>query len=429
MERIPLNEDNRVVVRAAGDVCIRGWGQVDMQALCDRGGLVQTQQQNGIVYVVSKSDLCLSVPVGVPVRIEHISGDAFITGLVGRLEVQKVGGDLAVERCGEVNIGVTGGDLLLREISQAVVIQKVSGDLNGEALVGGLIVEEVGGDASFQTGKGTLHLRAGGDLKLYLPGQEGEEVSLRAGGDIKIFCDKGINAQLELSSGGQEIDIDINNRSSHVEQATYTTVLGEGGRLIRARAGGDICVSDEDWDEDDLADEFEDQIKNWEGWRGEIDGKKDEPSDIEGKIRRRTEESVRRAEERVNDAMKRVERQNQRHQDIFSRFGIRWGNFWPNASPITKDNPGVNVIIPPIQIPKFDVEIPEINIPDMEGNFNIRPVQVEGQIDTAMSDTGSEETIGVSNEERMQVLKMLREHKITVDEADELLRALSGDAG
>jgi hypothetical protein len=429
MERFPLNDGSIVVVRAAGDVCVRGWEQMDMQALCDSGGLVQTQQQNGNVYVVSKSDLCLSLPVGVPVRLEHISGDALITGLVGRSEVQKVGGDLAIERCGEVNIGVVGGDLLLREISGAVVIQKVGGDLNGEALVGGLTVEEVGGDASFQAGVGALRLRAGGDLKLYFPAQGSEEVSLRAGGDIEIYCDTGINAQVELSSGGQEIDIDINGRSSHVEQTTYTAALGEGGRLIRARAGGDIRVSDDDWDEDDLADEFEDQIENWEEWRGELGEMEEGPSDMEGKTQRRAEESARRAEERVRDAMKRVERQNQRHQDIFSRFGIRWGNFWPNASPTIQDDPGVNVVIPPIQIPKIEVGIPEINIPGMEVNFNPRPSQVDVQADATMPDTGVGETSGVSHEERMQVLRMLREHKITIDEADDLLRALSGDVG
>jgi hypothetical protein len=435
MERISLGENNSVLVRAAGDVCIRGWDQPDLQALCDRGRLVHTQQENGVVYIVSKSDLCISVPFSTAVRVEHISGDAYISGLGGRLDVLKVGGDLAVERCAQMDAAVVGGDLLLRDIAGAVTIQKVGGDLTGETLSGGLTVEQVGGSASFQAGIGALRLRAGGDLKFYLPTGGSEEVTLKAGGDIEIYVDSGFSARLELSSGAHDIEIDVADQRLDIEQEAYTGTLSDGQRMVRARAGGDIRMSDDDWDEDDLGDDFDDLAEQWDDFSNDLEEEEgDRIADIEDRVRRRAEEAARRAEERVREAMERVERQNRRRQDVFSRFGIRWGNFWPNTLEGKKiEVPDIK--IPAIHVPSIDMKIPEINIPAMNLNpFGAEPPETpappSAPVAPVMPEPASPEARAggkVSNEERMQVLKMLREHKITIEEADELLRALGGE--
>jgi len=341
------------------------------------------------------------VPQNIPVRIEHIGGDAFLSGIPSRLEIQKVGGDLLVEKCAQVDLAIAGGDLTARMISGPFNIQKVSGDLRGEELAGGLSVESVGGDARFQAAGGGLRLRVGGDLILALPVAGSEEVVLKAGGDITLFVAAQVGAQLDLSSGGRDICIEVGGNRIQSDDPVFVTKLGDGSRPLRARAGGDIQVRDEAWNEDDLSEEFDQQLEEWEKWKSNQGTRQMDWNNLESRIRNRAEAGARRAEGRVREAMERVERKTRR-EGMFGNFN--WGNFNPQ---------------PPARPPAPAAPVPPM-APQPFGDTTSQYAQ-------GVSTPDYPEQSGVSNDERMLVLKMLQEHKITLEEAEELLKSLEGD--
>jgi hypothetical protein len=130
--------------------------------------------------------------------------------------------------------------------------------------------------------------------------------------------------------------------------------------------------------------------------------------------------------------MERVERQNRRRQDVFSRFGIRWGNFWqddpkPPIPPTPPIPPMPDIHIPPIEIPAIDVKVPPMPAVNFPAGFPFSQGETNPPMETPPVSAQATAVEGASNEERMQVLKMLREHKITIEEAEELLRALNGE--
>ena len=182
------------------------------------------------------------------------------------------------------------------------------------------------------------------------------------------------SAALDLESGGDQISIHVGDKDEDVEKWAYGARLGSGSVPVKADAGGEVVVTDEVWDKDDVENSVDDLENHWK----ELEDERQEPRsrsrhwpDIEAITRRATrhgEKAARKAEERVHSAMRRM------------------GNF-PPISPIPP--------IPPIGpfAPKVNVEPP-------------RPK--------------------VSSEERLLILQMLQEKKISVEEAEKLLRALEG---
>jgi hypothetical protein len=216
-----------------------------------------------------------------------------------------------------------------------------------------------------------VSLRTGGNITLQITSLDAP-VNLRAGGDIRLHLPTDASAALDLESGGDQISIHVGDKDEDVEKWAYGARLGSGSVPVKADAGGEVVVTDEVWDKDDVENSVDDLENHWK----ELEDERQEPRsrsrhwpDIEAITRRATrhgEKAARKAEERVHSAMRRM------------------GNF-PPISPIPP--------IPPIGpfAPKVNVEPP-------------RPK--------------------VSSEERLLILQMLQEKKISVEEAEKLLQAL-----
>lgn len=426
---IPLNETSALLVRAAADVFICGWDQPGLEIFCDAERVFKDEPGQKLARLVAKGDLYLSVPASIAVRIEHANGDAVITGLTGRLEIQKVGGDLSIEKCAQVDLAAAGGDLLARKITGPFNVQRVGGDFNGETLSGGLAVESVGGDAILQVQSGSVRLRAGGSIKLGLTQNSPDEVVVKAGGDVEILVGEDIGARLELSSGGRDICIEVAGHKSSIEEPAYYATLGDGSRTIRARAGGDLELSDKAWDEDDLSDPIAEQLMEWEKRKHRLDCHRGDWGGVEERVRTRAEEAARRAEERVREAMERVERQNRRREDLFSRFGFNF-NFGPTPAPPA---PPVSPAVPATPAAPAAPAAPEPLVPFAPLTPFGQPL-VQDAAPAVQAAQVSPESVqnvmaesSVSNDERMLVLKMLQEHKITIEEAEQLLSSLDGN--
>jgi hypothetical protein len=387
------------LVKGAADVYLQGWENEVVKVDADGENSFQVEQDSDLIRIFGRDDLQVRVPANVTVRLENAGGDVFVSDVRSALDVQKSGGDMWAEGCARVDCGMVGGDLHVRDITGPMAVQRVGGDFDGE-VAGPLTIEGVGGDVRVQFASGAVRVRSGGDLEANLAASDGEEVTLKAGGDIRLHVPAVLNARLDLSSGGADIHVSVNGQSIHSEQGDYVLVLGDGKRSIRARAGGDISVSDQEWDHDGLEREFSQLEDQWDHWKAGIDSP-ESWMDMEERIRtraesatRRAEVSARRAERRVKAAMERVERQSRFRDQALGQLGslIGFATQTRNVAPV---------------MPPVPPNMPQAGAARSTANPVVEPS-------------------AVSNDERMVVLKMLQEHKISVDEAEKLLAALEG---
>ena len=392
--RFPVQEGSKIVLRVAGDLYLRGGESSDLVVEGVDSRHVHVQQEGNVFTLITDTDCRVAVPGNAGVRVERIGGDGIIAGPAGPVEISHVGGDLALRRLEKVDIAHVGGDLFLAEVGDSVAIRRVGGDLKGE-VSGSLSVEMVGGDCVVCV-SGGVRLRGGGDIDLGLKGTSTEEVVVKSGGDIVMYLPAEFSGRLDLTSGGRDIVVDVQNQHRSMEQENAILTLGKGERSVRLKAGGDIRVVDEPMPSLELNDLLDRMERDWKtGKPSEAEG--DSWEDFADRVQRRAEEAARRAEERVRAAMERMERRGWHREHPAGMWGA-WVEGWGGEK-----------------------QPPEPSQPPSPR------AQAEAGQAAPMADVRPNQgTSGVSNEERMLVLKMLQEHKISVEEAEELLAALEG---
>jgi hypothetical protein len=381
---IPISENTTVIVKVSGDLFLQGIEQAEVRF---HGGedRIRVNQSNDNLYIETHASMDLMVPQKANVIIEKVGGSAFVQDIEGSLVVQKIGGDLAMQRLSTVRIEKVGGGCMIEGVGEALMVHKVGGDLTLRQAAGSVEIGTVGGEADLQLIGGAVEARAGGDLKLYITEDLSDPISLRAGGKAELFLPSNLNASFTLNSSAENIDLRLNNQISKVveeiDAGRYEFTLGEGGPDVVVRTGGDIYISDESREPESITGELERRESAWKearegrghpSWSGGFGF--DRTSAWADMISRRAQEAARRAEQRAQTAMRRTEDQIRNAAEREMRRAERRSGFVVPHPPEPPRSPGKSV----------------------------------------------------TEQERMMVLQMLQDNKITVEQAERLLAALEG---
>lgn len=364
---IPVKPDGKLNIKANSDLRIEGTSQQFLTAIGEHGDALKLTDINGVVEVRASDDCRLLVPEMMTVTVERCRGDASISNLKTRLIMGKVEGDLTLKSIYGVSVESVGGDLTFRVEEGGVEVARTGGDLVGDG-VPSLTTLGVGGDAVLRNIRGPVRLEAGGDVTLSTMLSDLPEMTIRAGGDIRLVVDKSANVQLELESGGEEIMINACGQELDVEEAEFSLPLGAGGKVISLSAGDGITVTETPDDYD-----FEQVFDRWD------DDWKDFGVNLEKTIRDSLDlasEKISQASERVKDVNGLAQEKIDRAMRKLEKRGMGTNQKWVGVA--------------------YDAPAP----------------------------LKEKARSGMSEEERLMVLRMLQEKKITVDEAEKLLNAL-----
>jgi hypothetical protein len=270
------------------------------------------------------------------------------------------------------------GDAKVRQVSGAVALKSVRGDLAARDLDGGAVAEQVSGDVSLSTAlaKGmSYRFQAKGDISAKVEGNGGARLVLE-GGDI--HC---------------RLPLQVSERSARRIVGT----LGDGSAELTLYAKGNLSVSDrgEGWTPTGEA-QWESQMDAWTQ-QFEV-----QMADMQRKLEERlanipfvdNEQVARRAQEAVERARRQAERAAERAHARAERARVHAERHKPREHHGT----GFRVSWPP-----SPTSPPQPS----------RPAKPAGE--------------PVSDAERVAILKMVADKKITADEASKLLSALEGE--
>lgn len=376
---IPIGESTTVIVKVSGDLFLQGGDQPEarFQSSEDR---IRVNQSNDTLYVETHASMDLTLPRSSSVIVEKVGGSAFIEDLDSNLMVQKVGGDLAMQRLNIVRIDKVGGSCMIQDVNGAIEINKIGGDMVLRQARGPVEIGTIGGEGDLQTlGEAPLTARTGGDLRLYLTETVHAHISVRAGGEVEIYLPSQAPASLRLTSDSEYIQLHLAGQTQEIENRYYEAEIGEGGSPIEARSGGNMRMSDAAAEPRSITDELERRENAWiesrdrrghASWSGGFGF--DRSSAWAEMISRRAQEAARRAEQRAQAAMRRTEEQiRMAAEREMRRQGFHGEHIHHPTPPPSPSEP-------------------------------------------------------VTEKERMLVLEMLREQKISVEQAEKLLAALEG---
>ena len=349
------------------------------------------------------------------IEIESISGDLSIVGWDGEdilfkanddeLRVQQDGDvvrvscdddlSLRVPRGASIGAVSAGGDMALKNVMGGIALQEVHGDLSIRD-VDNVSIETVHADLSLRGAKGNLSVKSvhgdasirevGGhvaiesisddlalrDVRGNVSANVGEDVVLylnpQPGNAYSVTAGEDIllvmppKANATLTLNGDEIDIEWKGIKNEEEATSRVITLGDGSAIVNLNAGGDIRVTNQA-DAGESAEDFGNFAGIGFDWSGFGD-----------RISRQVEAATRRAGKQAEEAARRAERQA-RNMERRVRANVNVGRW------------------------NWDLTPKGVPVPPKEP---------------------------VSDEERMSILKMLAEKKITAEDAEKLLAALEG---
>lgn len=425
MEKFIARTDANPIVHiheVSGDLTIKGHSLSEVILKAPSPETTNFTVENNKVIVVAHGGGTLYVPHGATVELVNIDGSAVIKSLDGALRIDNVSRELTLRDVGATvveNIGMdltakrVRGDLKIHNIGRGAIVRDIDGQF---------VAENIGAHLNLRDVSGGVTAVVGGHADVTLAPVPWQTYDISAGGHINCRLAEDAQAEIDIASGGQQIHINIPEMAKVLRQGSYTFKLGEGEAHVHLAAGGHVEVrSSSGWETfggfqpdvdinleeiDGLAEEIEQQVAS------QIDSMTEELDtyleNMTGKLRSAglSDREAERINQRVQLAQERLTRAQERSRNATERAKARIHQRLEAAKRRARSHghfSGVHIPHPP----------------PAPGNRFIWSASASGQ-------PGIAETEGASEEERLLILKMLEEKKISVEEAEQLLAALEG---
>lgn len=385
----------QVIVEAVlGDLQIRGRSGTELAVEGDGAEIVLDNRDETTIRVQAQGDCDIKLPESTPLRIQQVNGDIDkLTGIQARIDIDSIGGDAMLRRLeGQVTIATINGDLEMKSIDGNVAVTDGHGDAHLQRINGQVTVGNIHGDLMLSEISGSCRVElVRGDLQINIAFAPENTYQFAADGDIEIMVTADTNATFYMPP---DIDIDFSGRlegasRSFVDPETRQNVLelGAGQATVRINDAGSIdFVSDSSMGS--FGTEFEFKLDKDLGQLGEqLSGL----SDLGEIIERKTRQGLSAAAKVMKDLDVKVEMQAERAQERARRHKER-------------------------------MERAEERIRRAEERAQRRAERFSRFNRHQQQDNWEP----VSEEERLLILKMVQDGKISVEEADRLLTTLEG---
>jgi len=394
---------NLVIESIPGDLRVAGWDRSEIMVKTD-GDALQISTAADPIVISCDEDLILYVPRGANVKVEKVAGDAILQALNGPVTLGPVAGDLTMNDLGPVTLGTIAGDASLRNIGALnaetiagdftlrgghgiCVVDNVGGDGSIRDLDGMLSIESVGSDLYVRNVHGAVTVKAGADVAFYVSPLPGQIYDVTAGDDLIVRLSPEANIILHLTADSPEsIHVDFPGVELPEDCTSCEVTIGEqteGMAEMLLTASGDLLVTSQ-------ADPWESAAAFDSGdWRiPPIPPIPPLPADFSERINRRVQASMERAQVHIEAASRRTEAKVQ--------AAMRRAEMKARAAEV-RGRRGA----------QFNVNVGR-------WNWDLSP---RGPVETGEA---------VSDDERLIILRMLQEKKISIAEAEKLLAALEG---
>ncbi len=371
MEKVTLEIGESPLVKIStigGDLRLSGRDEPILEAQAPDKGKLQVDEIADGVEITANSGCIIFLPKAARLEVGEVGGDCRVTDLNNEFMIRTIGGDLSLRRVGAGTFERIGADFQGRQIEGNLTIDRIGGDAVIQKVNGDIHLRGVGGDLMLNNVAGQVIGVVGGDAFITLATPAGSHSKVQAGSDLSCRIPPDSSVNVSLSAGG---DLDYpSGVESRLQGEVVAFQLGDGDADIELSAGGDLCLQTGLRDADSTED-----------WVGEI------LTEVDAKL-----------------------------AEVEARFSVMGaGMYGFNA-----DRIGERV--------RRAVRRAERKV---SGRARNKAAKNKRTLGSRFSWTlpGSDETFETAtDEERLSVLRMVEEGKISVSEAESLLKALEGES-
>lgn len=400
------------ILSIPGDLRVAGWDRSEIMAKTD-GDELQLQETGEDIQAGCDGDLILYIPRQSTLNIRNVSGDASLQAVEGPIRVGPIAGDLTMHGVGPVNLETVAGDADLRQIgavtaksisggftlrggSGPCAIETISGDASIRDVKGEVAIQNVGSDIYIRHVQGSVNVNAGADVALYLDPQPGQIYTATAGDDIIVRLPPDVNVHLNLvGTNPDQIQVNIPGVEFQGGSTSYDLTVGQESENIARMsltAGDDLLVTckADAWES---AADFGVGMNDGSNWTiPTIPPIPPLPPDFSERINRRVQAAMERAQSHIESAGRRAEYAGRKVEAAVRRAEAK-------------------------------ARAAEVRARRGQMNMNLKV----GRWEWDLAPQGEEESPQpATDEERLAILRMLQEKRISLEDAEKLLAALEG---
>ncbi len=409
-QSIPTSPNPEILIQQVlGSLLIKGSDEPQVVIQADSDELTVEKQEDSL-QLSCQGDCNIRLPHGATIKIVAAHGDAHLKYLEETLIIGTIHGSLTLRSVAGTQIDTVHGDFSAKEVDGSLQVRSIYGNAAAREVLGDCILQDVQGNLDLREIEGQVTTNCSGNIRMRLDPLSGKKYHVKAEGNL--YCHLPQDASVKLVMNGESDIIKVKSpKSAQVyHQSDLTLDLGDASAEMLLSAGGGLYVS---YDEDSsgeghngetvypeglsqqIAQQVEAQISSQLQMINEqierisdqfdrVGMSTEEANRILEKARQASERGTARAQEKLRLAQEKLERKleaTRRQQERRARAAEErakvhskrsWGMEWP-ASPTPP---------PPPSAPQ------------------------------------------VSEEERLMILRMLEQKKISLEEADKLLSAL-----
>ncbi len=371
-QSIPVKPGERIFIKAHATLDIEGWTNSEVQIETDLNVQRIRREDEGL-FLMFVDDASLKVPEQARLIVQKATGNARIRKMQGKIDISSVSGNLAVQQAKDVRIDRVSGGCLVQNIEGELEINSVGGSLKGKDCFEGVRADRISAGVELLNVQGEVDVRSMGDIRFGFLTESVEPVRLRASGSISLSLPFELNAEMKIKSNALLTELVMGDRKERINHRKHVLLVGDGRRKFDLEANGKVKIVAEKIEDTELLNLFEELETLWKALRKE-------------------NETRREAREKIHDR--------------------------EEGEPISEgiDN-GV------------DISLEEMG--EAEKRVQDALQQVETRLQSMGFDTAKEkmDSVPVSETpdltgERLIIMKLLGDGKISIDEADKLLEAL-----
>jgi hypothetical protein len=417
-----VGESPRIIIETNGSLVLKGDDALEVVIRTDSAQNVEVEASEEEVRIKGKGDLTIKAPRLSSIQLIRVGSQAIVKGLEGPLAAEDVRGSLILRDMGEVEIGRVRGDLVAKRVEGNLTLRRIDGNASIRNLDEDFQVEEViAGNLSLDAVEGNVEASVNGNATMRVDPASGKNYDIRARGNVLIRLPGDASLEVDIIRAG---NIRIKLKSVQVAdsiRAPYQFVVGDGDASMRLEANGIVSLVQRapDWE---MMDAFDTDFKvEMEGAAEEIGRQVTEQMEAQlNFIQSQIDEQLASLSETLGTvglSPEAAERISQRAREASARATAR------AQEKMARAREKINRKMEAAQ--RRAEQKARAAEPYMQRYVQKKEARSGGGGWTKPAPPSDP----VTEQERLLVLQMLGEKKITLEEAESLLDALEGDKG
>jgi len=401
---IPMEGISKLdVVSVGGDLYLTGWNrdEIRIKDLSDED-LVKTKKNK--VEISFPGDGIIHVPHHLEINIISVGGDSVIKGVGSDLAIKSIGNDLLLNDVNSTSVGSVGGDVISKNIHGDLRIKNIGGDGLVDNIQGQIGFQQVGGDIQIEKVSGGIEAKAGGDGTIDIHPVPWQAYQVSVGGDLSISMPSDTNADLTIQSGENDVTIILGELDLKIQENKLDQQLGEGGPAILLSAGGKVFLSSDDF-------------TVFTGLKMNAEELGSMTVDFSTHTAEQIKTSLGHLEEDLKESLSGL-------SESLESIGISEENLKKIGFQI-EESSRMAAHKAELAAVKAQAKVEKKIAQARRKALKVKAKTKEFNLDKFLNAEADKKI--VSEDERILILKMLQEKKISLDEADDLLMALEGN--